>query len=201
MATKAELWSKTQLLVCPAAPRIACMFRASLSCFFVPRLAELLVCSAPRWIACLSLAPDVMTSKLVFCCFSHFYIKIFWGFSWHGLLQVPYIKFLVSVTSMSLRAALHTTLKHPVYSTASLRRHWCQISPLRQNSTLSNTQRVEIKLMINASLLNCSPREQCKILQYLIKKKTIKWKGMFKKLIKWKNTFQKTINYNIQELE
>jgi len=27
---------------------------------FVPRLAELLVCSAPRWVACLSLAPDVM---------------------------------------------------------------------------------------------------------------------------------------------
>ena len=33
---------------------------ADMRCLFVPRLAELLVCSAPRWVACLSLAPDAM---------------------------------------------------------------------------------------------------------------------------------------------
>ena len=31
---------------------------ADVSCLFVPRLAELFACSAPRGVACVSLAPD-----------------------------------------------------------------------------------------------------------------------------------------------
>ena len=35
---------------------------ADVSCLFLPRLSELFVCSAPRWVACLSLAPDALWS-------------------------------------------------------------------------------------------------------------------------------------------